>query len=147
MSYRQKLRENSDSLIGLLAAQCADLESLFELAQQETRAAGQKDFEVIFNIVTERARIGEKLETYQRQIAELRNFLAGSEGAYENASLTERINRLAEETIAQDTKTRLLLSETREETSLELRNLAAGKRSVSVYMQEMQKGLSYNESI
>ncbi len=78
MNYTNRLKENSDSLIGLLAGQCADLEVLFDLAQRETAAAGQKDFETVFSIVTERARIGEKLETYQRQIAELRSFLAGS---------------------------------------------------------------------
>jgi hypothetical protein len=147
MTYKERLTENSDSLIGLLAAQCADLEILFDLAQKETAAAGQRDFETILDIVTQRSRIGEKLEVYQRQIAELRGFLAGYESAYENSTLTARIARLAEQTLAQDNKTTLLLSEAREETSLELKNLATGKRSVSVYMQEMQKGLSYNESI
>jgi hypothetical protein len=147
MNYTDRLKENSDSLIGLLAGQCADLEVLFDLAQRETEAAGQKDFEMVFNIVTERARIGEKLETYQRQIAELRGFLAGSENAYESSSLTARINKLAEQTLAQDAQTKLLLTGAREETALELRNLATGKRSVNVYLREMQKGLSYNESI
>jgi hypothetical protein len=147
MSYRERLTENSDSLIGLLAAQCADLEVLFDLAQKETGAVGEKDFEAIFSIVTERARIGEKLETYQRQISELRTFLRGSEAEYGTSSLTERISKLAEQTLAQDNKTKLLLSETRDQTALELRNLATGKRGVTVYMQEVQKGLSYNESL
>jgi len=147
MSYKQRLMENSDSLIGLLAAQCADLETLFDLAQRETEAAGQKDFESILDIVTERASIGEKLETYQRQIAELRRFLAAAESAYESSSLTARINKLAEQTLAQDAKTKLLLSETRDETSLELKNLAIAKRGVSVYLQGMEKGLSYSESL
>ncbi|HEV7644451.1 MAG TPA: hypothetical protein VGO50_10950 [Pyrinomonadaceae bacterium] len=147
MNYTNRLKEKSDSLIGLLAGQCADLEVLFDLAQRETAAAGQKDFETVFNIVTERAMIGEKLETYQRQIAELRSFLAGSESVYESSSLTARINQLAEQTLAQDAQTKVLLNDARDETALELRNLATGKRSVNVYLQEMQKGLSYNESI
>ena len=147
MTYKKRLTENSDSLIGLLAAQCVDLEALFDLAQKETEAAGLRDFEAILSIVTERTRIGQKLEVYQRQIAELRGFLAASEQAYESSPIAARMTAPAEQIFTQDSKTKLLLSEAREETSLELRNLATGKRSVSVYMQEAQKGLSFNESI
>ncbi len=147
MNQNYQLKENSDSLIGLLAAQCLDLEVLLNLAQRETVAAERRDFESVLNIVTERASIGQKLETYQRQIAELRGFLGRSETALDNTPIAARIIELTEQTLAQDRKTRLLLTSAREETSVELRNLAAGKRSVSVYMQEAQKGLSYNESI
>jgi hypothetical protein len=147
MNQNYKLKENSDSLIGLLAAQCLDLEVLLNLAQRETVAAERRDFEAVLNIVTERAAIGQKLETYQLQIAELREFLERPEAAIDQTPVAARIVELTGQTLAQDRKTRLLLASAREETSTELRNLAAGKRSVSVYMHEAQKGLSYNESI
>jgi hypothetical protein len=143
MNSAEKIRENSDSLIGLLAAQCADLEALFSLAQKETAAAEQRDFESILHIVTERGRIGEKLEVYQRQTSELREFL----NANETSQITRRITELAEKTIAQDSKTKMLLTSARDETALELRNLATGKRSVTGYLQETRKGLSFSESI
>lgn len=147
MNQTRRLNENSDSLIGLLTAQCLDLEVLFGLAQRETAAAERKDFEAVLSIVTERALIGQKLETYQRQIAELRRVIDGSAEAYKTAPVSTRIIELAEQTLAQDNKTKMLLTGAREETALELRNLATGKRGVSVYMREEQKGLSYNENI
>jgi hypothetical protein len=147
MNTSEKIKENSDSLIGLLAAQCLDLEVLFDLAQKETKAAEQRDFETILGIVTQRARIGQKLETYQRQIAEFRGFLGNAEKTSAGVQVTARIVQLTEQTLAQDHKTRLLLTGVREETAAELRNLATGKRSVNVYMREEQKGLSYNQSI
>jgi anion-transporting ArsA/GET3 family ATPase len=147
MNKTGKVRENSDSLIGLLAAQCLDLEVLLSLARRENMAAEQKDFKAVLNIVTERARVGEKLETYQRQISELREFLGDPTEGYKTAPVAARIIELTEQTLAQDSKTKLLLAETREQTSIELKNLATGKRGVSLYMKEEQKGLSYNENI
>jgi hypothetical protein len=147
MNQTRRLNENSDSLIGLLTAQCLDLEVLFGLAQRETAAAERKDFEAVLSIVTERALIGQKLETYQQQIAELRRVIGGSAEVHKTAPVSTRIIELAEQTLAQDSKTKMLLSGAREETALELRNLATGKRGVSVYMREEQKGLSYNENI
>src|ERR1700733_7231569 len=145
MNHAHKINENSDSLIGLLTAQCADLETLFSLAQKETAAAEERDFESILHIVTERGRIGEKLAVYQQQISELRTML----GSFDPVStqISKRVANLAELTFVQDTKTKILLINAREETAMELRNLATGKRSVTGYLQETQRGLSYSESM
>jgi hypothetical protein len=142
----QNLKENSDSLIGLLAAQCLDLEVLFDLAQRETVAAERRDFEAVLNIVTERTAIGQKLETYHRQISELRGFLSDPAEAY-NTPLTARILELTEQTLLQDRRTKLALTGAREETTADLNKLSAGKHGMSVYMREEHKGLSYNENI
>lgn len=141
--YQPQIAEKSDSLIELLAAQCRDLEQLLAIAREETRHAEAQDFEKILEIVSERAKIGERLEVFQRRISELRGFL-GESAEVKRHQLASRIVEIASLTLEQDQKTRLLLNGVKEETAHELRNLDTGSKNANVYLRGRQTGLAYN---
>lgn len=146
MNNSDNLRENSDSLIGLLTAQCADLEKLLSLAREETLAAQEGKFFKILDIVSERAEITQKLETFQQQISELRGAL---NSANENSLQNNMVNRtieLASLTIAQDNQTKLLLAASREDTAEQLRNLDRSHQNSNAYLREGRKGLTYSRN-
>lgn len=146
MIYSSKIEEKSDSLINLLTAQCDDLEKLLALAREETLAAERENFEDILRIVSERAAIGDRLETFQKQIAELREHLGASSAVAISREMSIRIIEIAGLTMTQDAKTKLLLAEKRSAAADELSNLERGRRGANVYLREMTKGLSYNQS-
>lgn len=146
MTTSDKVKENSDSLIELLGAQCSDLEQLRSLAREETIAAQEGKFLKIWDIVSERAAIGKRLETYHRQISELRGNL---EAAGENVSqfdITNRVIELANSTLVQDQKTRTLLSASRDHAAEGLKTLGKGQAGSSAYLKENTKGLSYSRN-
>lgn len=145
MFQQQNIIENSDSIIEILAAQCSDLEQLLAIAREETLAAEAQDFEKIFEIVSERAKIGERLEVFQQKISELRGFLGDNNETKRN-QLANRIAEIASMTMEQDEKTRLLLNGLKEQTVDELNNLDAGNRNTNVYLRGQQTGLTYNGS-
>lgn len=144
MYQQPKIVENSDSIIELLAAQCGDLEKLLAIAREETCAAETEDFERILEIVSERAKIGERLEIFQRQISELRGFL-GENAQIKRAQLVNRITEIASLTIEQDEKTRRLLKGVKEKTAEELKTLETGSKNANVYLRGRQTGLAYNQ--
>lgn len=146
MTQNQAIPEQSDSLIGLLTDQCADLERLLSLAREETVAAELGNFGTLLNISNERAEIGKRLETFQRQIAELRGFLGKSEENPQQQEITKRTVELASLTLEQDQKTLVLLTATREEASEGLKKLDSGNRNTNIYLREQQKGLAINGS-
>ena len=146
MAYSAKINEKSDSLIELLTAQCSDLEKLLALAREETIAAQRGNFEDVLDIVTKRAEIGSRLETFQQQLSELRTHLGESATALLRNEITARVVEIAGLTLAQDQKTKLLLTGTRENAAAELANLERGQRGANVYMRAETKGLSYNQS-
>lgn len=144
MTQNKAVSEQSDSLIGLLIDQCADLERLLSLAREETVAAELGNFGTLLNISNERAEIGKRLETFQRQIAELRGFLGKSEENPQQQEITKRAVELASLTLEQDQKTLLLLTAAREEASEGLKKLESGNRNTNFYLREQQKGLALN---
>jgi hypothetical protein len=144
MNQTQAISGQSDSLIGLLTDQCADLERLLALAREETTAAESGSFGTLLNISSERAEIGKRLETFQRQIAELRGFLGKNEDNPQQHEITKRTVELAGLTLEQDQKTMLLLSAVREKTGDDLNKLETGNRNTNVYLREQQKGLALN---
>jgi flagellar biosynthesis/type III secretory pathway chaperone len=144
MNHFQAINTQSDSLITLLTDQCADLERLLTLARQETVAAELGNFGTLLNISSERAEIGKRLETFQRQIAELRGFLGKNEDNPQQREVTERAVELASLTLEQDQKTLLLLNGIREQTGDDLRKLETGNRNTGIYLREQQKGLALN---
>jgi flagellar biosynthesis/type III secretory pathway chaperone len=146
MNNADNLKNNSDSLIGLLTAQCADLEKLLALAREETEAAQQGKFFKILDIVSERAEIAQKLETFQQQISELRGCLNSTKPGTVQNNAVERVVELANLTIAQDNQTRLLLAASRDETAESLRNLEKGNLHSNAYLREERKGLSYSRN-
>ncbi len=146
MATTEKVKENSDSLIELLGAQCSDLEQLLVLAREETAAAQEGKFLKIWDIVSERAAIGKRLETYHRQISELRGNL---EAAGENVSqfdITNRVVELANSTLVQDQKTRTLLAASRDQAAEGLRSIGKGQVGSNAYLKENTKGLSYSRN-
>lgn len=146
MATTEKVKENSDSLIELLGAQCSDLEQLLVLAREETAAAQEGKFLKIWDIVSERAAIGKRLEIYHRQISELRGNL---EAAGENVSqfdITNRVVELANSTLVQDQKTRTLLAASRDQAAEGLRSIGKGQVGSNAYLKENTKGLSYSRN-
>lgn len=144
MAYSNKIAEKSDSLIDLLTAQCADLEQLLALAREETLAAEQGNFLSILDIVSEREKIGKRLETFQAQTTELRRTLNGSGSAPIHGEIAARIEEMARFTLEQDQKTRLLLTGERDEAAEELKTLEKSQRGTNVYLREETKGLAFN---
>lgn len=144
MNQTQAISEQSDSLISLLTDQCADLERLLALAREETTAAELGNFGTLLNISSERAEIGKRLETFQRQIAELRGFLGKNEDNPQQEEVTKRAVELAGLTLEQDQKTLLHLSAMREKTGEDLKKLDSGNRNTNIYLREQQKGLALN---
>ncbi|MFM9904730.1 MAG: hypothetical protein ACKVQJ_09190 [Pyrinomonadaceae bacterium] len=137
---------NSDSLIELLGAQCSDLEKLLALAREETEAAQEGRFLKIWDIVSERAAIGKRLETFQHRISELRSHLESKGENVNQYDITNRVIELANQTLMEDQKTRLLLTETREEAAVGLKQLSKVSAGTNAYLRETTKGLAYNQS-
>ncbi len=144
MVESEKIKERSDTLIELLGAQCSDLEQLLALARQETQAAQEGKFLKVWDIVSERAAIGKRLETYHRQISELRGSLEAAGTNVTQFDITHRVIELANSTLVQDQKTRALLSSSRDEAANGLKALGKGHAGSNAYLRENTKGLSYS---
>ncbi len=146
MAISEPIIKNSDSLIELLGAQCAELENLLALAREETIAAQEGRFLKIWEIVSERATIGKKLETYQQQISELRGHLESKGENVNKYDITNRVIELANMTLVQDQQTRTLLAQSREEAADGLRKIGKNHASTNAYLRENTKGLAYSRS-
>lgn len=146
MATPETVIKNSDSLIELLGAQCVELENLLALAREETRAAQEGRFLKIWDIVSERAAIGKKLETYQQQISELRGHLESKGENISKYDITNRVIELANMTLVQDQQTRRLLAQSREEAVDGLNRLGKTHNGTNAYMRENTKGLAYSRS-
>lgn len=143
MFQPEEIADKSNSLIELLTAQCADMEKLLTLAREETLAAEQGDFLGILDIVSDRERIGKRLETFQRQLAELRGSLGESDAVIRRNQMAARVIEIANLTIAQDNKTKLLLQSAQRDAAGELNNLGKFSRGSNAYLRSSTKGLSY----
>lgn len=146
MFHSNKIIKNSDSLIELLTAQCGDLEQLLALARAETTATGQGNFEGVLDIVSKRAELSQRLETFHQQIAELREHLGNNASVALNHEITARVIEIANLTLAQDQKTKMLLTDARENAVSELNNLEKSNRGTNAYLREETKGLSYTRN-
>lgn len=143
MNHTPKIIANSDSIIEILAAQCADLEKLLAIAREQTHAAEAEDFDKMLEIVSERTKIGERLEVFQQKISELRMFL-GENADDKRTRLTNRITEIANLTVVQDRKTKLLLEGVKEKTARELNALENNNKNANIYLRGQQTGLAYN---
>ncbi|NNE65142.1 MAG: hypothetical protein HKN33_01135 [Pyrinomonadaceae bacterium] len=132
------IAKKSDDLIDLLTEQCADLENLLSLAREETDAAKQGNFSRIIDIYQERSELGERLETFQQQITDLRETL----DRRVPANISDKISTVVSQTLAQDTKTRKLLTAANEDTAQELAQLAKARINTKHYSNERKKGLA-----
>jgi flagellar biosynthesis/type III secretory pathway chaperone len=146
MATFDKVKDNSESLIELLGAQCTDLEQLLALAREETVAAQEGKFLKIWDIVSERAAIGKRLETYHRQISELRGNLEAAGENVNQFDITNRVIELANSTLVQDQKTRSLLTASRDQATEGLKALSKGHIGSNAYLKENTKGLAYSRN-
>jgi hypothetical protein len=124
----------TDSLMDLLIAQCSDLEGLLALARRETVAANSENFDELFVVFGERAKLGDRLENYHRQVAELRDKLGQCAGTYIDPALSTKTIQLVVEIQAQDVKTRSLLLATQTTTSEEIARLDYSQRNSLAYL-------------
>lgn len=136
MKNRTPIEIESDSVMDILAAQCADLEALLALARREAEAAEQRDFEEIMRIVHERATLGERLEVYHRQMAELRQRLSEPVDNAFRSPVAAHAVELALDIQAQDARTRPLLVAARAEATTALSRLNQGRRSIHGYLRD-----------
>jgi flagellar protein FliS len=143
----QEITKNSDSLIDLLTAQCADLEKLLGLAREETLAAEQGNFLGILDIVSEREQIGHRLETFQQQIAELRSSLGETAESVRRSKIAAQMVMMADQTLAQDHRTKLLLTAARENSRDDLQDLGKVSRGTIAYLRSETKGLTFDRNL
>lgn len=144
----ESLNHHADSVLDLLIAQCADLEVLLALARREEQATAAKNFDEILHVVAERATLGERLEVYQRQIAELRQQLgaAAAETVLHSAA-TQQTLALITEIQTTDNRTRPLLLAARSELLGEQQRLAQAQRGVNAYLRDGHTGLACDRRV
>ena len=128
------LRAQAEPLIDLLIAQCADLEALLALARHEAEATETRDFDEVMRIVGSRAALGERLEVYHRQIAEMRARMGEAAESVLRAETSARAAQLITRIQTQDRRTRALLLEARQETANNLRRMERAQRGTSAYL-------------
>lgn len=136
---KSKIVEQAEPIIELLISQCGDLESLLLLAKRETAAAETGDFEEILNVVEERATLGQKLETFQRQIESLRESMGYKLDIMLKNSITERAAFLINQIQSQDEITRPLLVTSRNNASENLQQLSRSQMSINAYLKDQSK--------
>jgi flagellar biosynthesis/type III secretory pathway chaperone len=129
------LHSHSDSLMDLLAAQCADLEALLLLARRESVAARMGSFEDLLTITQARLGLGEQLEEHHRQIMSLRETFAGPQRSRAADELTERTRQLAVEIQAHDAGTTALLVTSRARLGQEISALEKNQQNSMAYLQ------------
>lgn len=134
------LEPHYDSLMEILFAQYSDLEALLGLARREAVAVEQKDFDQILDVVTERATLGDRLEVYHRQLAELRDRLGPAyEPALQTSVVTQSVS-LVDAIKVQDDHTRPLLIAARSETMQQAARVDQTRRNLGAYARNGQAG-------
>ncbi len=137
MSLTASVVQQAEPLIEILAAQCTDLEALLRLAQRETAAAERKNFGEMMQVIDERATLGDRLEVYHRQIAEMRTRLSdASLTPILSSEVAQQTVRLAADIQAQDARTRPLLLQARTDTLLQLNQTQQSRKGVGAYLRE-----------
>jgi hypothetical protein len=134
------INSHADSLIDLLVAQCADLEALLKLARRESVAAAENDFEGMLEVTSERATLGARLESYHRQISDLRAAMGESAEHMLQTNLVKDSIRLALEIQSSDKATSSALTQVRTHTNEQLSCLEQGRRNSTAYLSEARLG-------
>lgn len=129
MASRDQIESAAEPLVDLLTAQCADLEALLVLARRAEEAAGRADFEEVMRVVTERATLGERLETYHRRVADMRAKLEDSGDRIVSGPVAKRVASLVVEIQTTDGRTAPLLTAARTEALERVGRLDAARKS------------------
>ena len=127
-----------ESLMEILFAQCNDLEALLALAQRETGAAQQHDFDQILEVVKQRATVGDRLEVYHRQLAELRARLGEALDPALNNPVVARTLALVATIKLQDDHTRPMLIAARGEALKQSLRVDRAQRNLGAYTRKGQ---------
>ena len=125
---------HADSVLDLLIAQCTDLEALLMLARREAQIAEANNFDDILRVVDERATLGERLEVYHRQIAEMRLKLGEAAEPVIETEVARRSAALVSEILAEDARTHQLLLAARSELGREQQRLNLSQRCLNAYL-------------
>ncbi len=151
MPANNPINQQAVSVLDLLIAQCTDLEALLALARQEEQAAATRNFEAVLRVVNERATLGERLEVYHRQIADLRARLgsAGTAPAMVStqAALLGQTTALVAAISAADARTQPLLLAARAELSEEQRHLDKTQRGVNAYLRAGRLAIACDQHV
>jgi hypothetical protein len=140
--------DHSDSVMEILAAQCGDLEALLALARMEREAVEKQDFTVLFEIVGERATLGERLEVYHRQISSLRLAMGDHNLSDYPGNPAARASHLVEQILEQDAHTRPLLIAAFRETGERINDVVHKQQRSRAYVREANtKSLAYDQRV
>jgi hypothetical protein len=153
MLTNHPINHHAVSVLDLLIAQCTDLEALLALARQEEQAATNRNFDEVLRVVNERATLGERLEVYHRQIAELRAQLGFTETVAATPAGTTQ-TALVGQTVAlvaairdTDARTQPLLLAARQELGEEQRRLDKTQRGVNAYLRDGRVSIACDQRV
>lgn len=139
MTRTNSIEVKADSLLDLLIGQCSDLEALLALARREEEAVKSRNFDELLRVTQERATLGERLEVYHRQIAEMRLRLGQAAEPALRSEAASRATRLATGILEYDARSRPLLLTAREEMANECLRLDQARRGTNAYLQGAPK--------
>jgi hypothetical protein len=138
----------SDSVMEILATQCSDLEALLALARLEREAVEKQDFTTLFEIVSDRATLGERLEVYHRQISSLRLAMGGKDLSDYPSNPVARASDLVKEILEQDACTRPLLIAAFRDTGERINEVVHKQQRSRAYGREANtKSLAYDRRV
>jgi hypothetical protein len=135
--------EKLESISELLAAQCMDLESLFALSLAQMSAIGGRDYDGLARVTQERATLGERLESYRRQIEELRRNIQQRAGIQVMpADATAMTVKLIEQIRTQDARNLSALNLARSDTANTLQRLNKSRNHATAYLARGYEGVA-----
>jgi hypothetical protein len=117
----------------ILFAQYSDLEALLVLARREAEAAEHRDFDQILEVVKQRATLGDRLEVYHRQLAELRSKLGSTYGPQLEDPVVARTVSVVEAIRLEDSRTLPLLVAARGEALEQSMRAGQARRNLGAY--------------
>ena len=147
-NLHQVITQESNTLIDLLVAQCSDLQKLLSLARRETVAVQENDFDELLSITSERTKLGNRLESYHRQIAELRDAMGETGERIIESNVAREAVKLVTEIQTSDAASKTALALARTQTGESLSRLERGHRSSAAYLQDGKRNsLNYDQRL
>lgn len=147
MSTHDSTTPQFDSLIDILFAQYGDLEALLALARRETVAVEEQDFERVFEVMKERATLGDRLEVYHRQLAEMRARLGEVLDPALASPVAARTTAIVAAIRLQDARTRPLLLAARDDAQQQSLRADQARRNLGAYARNHQAALACDQQV
>ncbi len=147
-SQQKTIEDNSDSIIGILAAQCKDLEVLLSLARREAAALKDNNFDDLLTVTKERASLTDRLEIYHKQLADLRSRFEVDFHYVNKTTIALQTQELVTKIQSQCSENLQMLLVSRNNLLRDRRQLDQSRRSLSAYSQNMPSiSIAYDEHI